>query len=82
MFESTLMQVYLASLLPEKNYFNNIQFWHHPLIYDMMTGDKLSKSAHSEAVNSLDDIIGIKDQINDIASDWMDEVEKQMLFII
>ena len=81
LFPSTLMQVYLASLLPEKKYFETVKFWHHLLINDR-EGVKLSKSASAIAINSYSDILGLKNQLNDIVDSWIMDTAVQKFIVI
>ncbi len=73
LFESTLMQIYLASLLPNINYFESVKFWQHPLLKDE-DGVKLSKSAGAEAINAHSNLIDLKNSINLITQSWFDEI--------
>jgi len=70
LFPSTLMQIYLASLLPAKNYFDSVKFWHHPLLKDR-EGVKLSKSAGATAINSFTNIPQLKKELEEIVKEWM-----------
>lgn len=80
LFQSSLMQIYLASLLPTKNYFDNVQFWHHPLITDE-EGVKLSKSANATAVNEEEDIPRLKLKLYYGIGEWYEQT-KSCTFLV
>ncbi len=81
LFESTLMQVYLASFLPQNNYFNAVKFWHHPLLTDAV-GVKLSKSAGATAISVHTHFQNVQNSLTDFANTWLRNVENTTFRII
>lgn len=81
LFQSTLMQIYLASLLPHKNYFDAVKFWHHPLLMDAY-GEKLSKSAGATAVKDEEDVSGLKLKLHYSIADWLEQTGSYTFKII